>query len=82
MRGFYIPYPCKADHGYPGVAAHEQKGADGWETQSDYQTAVQKVPAEIIKHTQNNMKDGGEGVKVDKGAHQQKDGFGGCRLRG
>ena len=68
MRGFYIPYSGKADHGYPGVAAHEQKGAEGWETQSDHQTGVQKVPAEMIKKTQNNVKDRGEGVKVDKGA--------------
>ena len=32
--------------------------------------------------SQNNITDEGKGVEIDKGADQEKDGFGGSRLRG
>jgi len=47
----------------------------------DYWSGAPEDPVGIIKNRQNDLKDGGEDVKVDKGAHQEKDGFGGCGLR-
>ena len=82
MRGFYIPCPCKAQPGYPGVMAHEQKGADSWETYRHKCSDIHDDPAGIFKKSHNNLKDGGEGVKTGKAAHQKKDDFGGSRLMG
>lgn len=72
MRGFCIPCPSKAEPGYLGVMAHEQKGADSWETHSHDCSNIHEDPIGIIKKSQNNLKDGGEGVKTDKGAQQEK----------
>lgn len=82
MRGFYIPCPGKAESVYLGIMAHEQKGADSWETRSRDCSHVYKDPVGIIRNSQNNLKDRGEGVKIDKGAHQEKDGFHGSGLGG
>lgn len=72
MRGFYIPSPGKEEPGYLGVVAHEQKGANSWETHSCHRSDIHEDPARIIKKSQNNLKDRGEGIKVDKGAHQKR----------
>ena len=37
---------------------------------------------ELIQKTQNNVTGGGKSVKINKGAHHKKDGFGGSGLRG
>ena len=66
---------------YSGVTAHEQKGAHRWEPRSHNCRNVYKDPAGIIKKSQNNLKDGGKSVKIDKAAHQEKDGFGSSGLR-
>ena len=77
-----IPFPSKTEPGYSGVTTHEQKGADSWEACSDYGRAVHKEQTRIIQKTQNNVTDGGKSVKINKGAHHKKDGFGGSGLRG
>ena len=66
---------------YSGVTAHEQKGAHRWEPRSHNCRNVYKEPAGIIKKSQNNLKDGGKSVKIDKAAHQEKDGSGSSGLR-
>ena len=87
-RRSYIPSPGKAEPGYLGylgylgVVAHEQKGADSWETHRHDCSDIHEDQAGIIKKTHNKLKDGGQGVKIDKGAHQEKDSFGGSGLRG
>ena len=81
-RGVCIPFPSKAEPGYSGVTTHEQKGADSWEACSDYGRAVHKEQTRIIQKTQSNVTDGGKSVKINKGAHHKKDGFGGSGLRG
>ena len=77
-----MPYPSKAVPGYPGVSAHEQKGADHWETCNDYCRGFHKENIDTVKNSQNNSTDEGKDVEKDKGEHQEKDGFGSSGLRG
>lgn len=77
-----MPYPSKAVPGYPGVSAHEQKGADRWETCNDYCRGFHKENINTVKNSQNNSTDKGKYVEKDKGGHQEKDGFGSSGLRG
>ena len=77
-----MPYPSKAVPGYPGVSAHEQKGADRWETCNDYCRGFHKENIDTVKNRKNNSTDECKDVKTDKGAHQEKDGFGSSGLRG
>ena len=62
--------------------AHEQKGADSWETCCNDYSDVHKELAGLIKNSQKNLTDGGENIKVDKGAPEEKDGFSSSGLRG
>ena len=80
-KGVCIPFPSKAEPGCSGVTTHEQKGADSWKTCSDYGRDVHNEQIRIFQNTQNNITDGGKGVKTDKGAHHKKDSFGGSGLR-
>ena len=77
-----MPYPSKAVPGYPGVSAHEQKGADRWETCNDYCRGFHKKNINTVKNSENNSTDKGKDVEKDKGEHQEKDGFGSSGLRG
>ena len=61
---------------------HKQEGADSWETPRDYCSHVPQEPVGIMNNRQTNLKDAGKCVKKDKGAHQEKDGFGGSGFRG
>ena len=54
---FCIHYPHKVEPGCHGVKAHEQKGADSWQTCSDYSTDVQNEQTRILQMTQNNIAD-------------------------
>lgn len=54
---------------------HEQKRADSWEACSHDYSNVGKEPAGVTKRSQNNLKDGGKGIKVNKHAHQRKNDF-------
>ena len=76
-----IPYPGKVEPVYSGVTAHEQKGADSWEPRSHDYTHVHKQQAGMFNKGQNNLKGEGKSVKIDKAAHQEKDGFGSSGLR-
>ena len=76
-----VPYPGKVEPLHSGVTAHEQKGTDSGEPRSHDRSNVYKEPAGIIKKGQNSLKDGGKNVKIDKAAHQEKDGFGSSGLR-
>ena len=67
---------------YIRVTAHEQKGTDSWDTQSQDYSDVHKEPAGIIKKSHHELKNGGKSIKIDKSAHQEKDGFGSSGLRG
>ena len=62
--------------------AHEQKGADSWETRCNDYSDVHKEPAGLIKKSQKYLKDEGNNIKVDKGAPEEKDGFSSSGLRG
>ena len=62
--------------------AHEQKGTDSWDIQSQDYSDVHKEPAGIIKKSHHELKNGGKIIKIDKSAHQEKDGFGSSDLRG
>ena len=42
---------------------------------------VHKEPAGIIKKSHHELKNGGKIIKIDKSAHQEKDGFGSSGLR-
>ena len=67
---------------YTGVMAHEQKGADSREARCNDYRDVHKETAGLIKKSQKYLKDGGNNIKVDKGAPQEKDGFSSSGLRG
>ena len=62
--------------------AHEQKGADSWETCCNDYSDVHKELAGLIKNSQKNLTDGGKNIKVDKGAPEEKDEFSSSGLRG
>ena len=81
-RRFWVPYPCKAEAGYPGVSAHEQKGAERWEACNDYWRCFHKENINTVKNSQDNIRKKGKDVEKDKGEHQEKDGFGSSGLRG
>ena len=66
---------------YIRVTAHEQKGTDSWDTQSQDYSDVHKEPAGIIKKSHHELKNGGKSIKIDKSAHQEKDGLGSSGLR-
>ena len=61
--------------------AHEQKGADSREARCNDYRDVHKETAGLIKKSQKYLKDGGNNIKVDKGAPQEKDGLGSSGLR-
>ena len=54
-RKFWVPYSSKAEAGYPGVSAHEQKGAERWETCNDYWRRFHKENINTVKNSQNNI---------------------------
>ena len=62
--------------------AHEQKGADSWETCCNNYSDVHKELAGLIKKSQKNLTDGGKNIKVDKGAPKEKDEISSSGLRG
>ena len=43
---------------------------------------VHKETVQMIKKRHNKLKNGGKSIKIDKSAHQEKDGFGSSDLRG
>ena len=43
---------------------------------------VHKETVQMIKKRHNKLKNGGKSIKIDKSAHQEKDGFGSSGLRG
>ena len=77
-----MSYPVKVEPAYTGVMAHEQKGADSWETRCNDYSDVHKELTGLIKKSQKNLTDGGKNIKVDKGAPEEKDEFSSSGLRG
>lgn len=59
--------------------AHEDVGADYWETYNNQCSDVHQPQTGSVKSSQANVKDGGEGRH--KGAHQGKDALGASGLR-
>lgn len=72
MRAFYIPYPVKADRGYPG-------GVGSW-AESDWQLGntewslnwCSRDTRQDDPNRQNNMKDRWKSTTVDKGTQQEE----------
>ena len=81
-RGFCAPSPGKTGPGPSGVMAHENVGADSWETHSKQCSALHQPQTGSVKKSWTNVKGGGEGIKRHKGAHQDKDALGAPGLRG
>lgn len=77
-----IPFPGKVGPVFCGVTAQEKKWADSWEPHSHDYSDVHKESAGITKKSQNQLKDRGKDIKVNKGAHPEKDGFGSSGLMG
>lgn len=61
--------------------AHENVGADCWETYNNQCSDVHQPQTGSVKNSQANVKDGGEGVKRHKGAHQGTRALGASGLR-
>lgn len=51
IKGFYVPYPGKAEPAYNQVLPHEQKGADIWITHRNHCGGVHQPPSGIIRAT-------------------------------
>ena len=79
---FLISYPSKVEPVYTGVMAHEQKGTGSREACCYDYSLIHKETVQMIKKSHNKLKNGGKSIKIDKSAHQEKDGFGSSGLRG
>ena len=66
---------------YTGVTAHEQKGTGSREACCYDYSLVPKETVRMIKKSHNKLKNGGKSIKIDKSAHQEKDGLGSSGLR-
>jgi len=78
---FLISYPSKVEPVYTGVMAHEQKGTGSREACCYDYSLIHKETVQMIKKSHNKLKNGGKSIKIDKSAHQEKDGLGSSGLR-
>ena len=78
---FLISYPSKVEPVYTGVTALEQKGTGSREACCYDYSLVHKETVQMIKKSHNKLKNGGKSIKIDKSAHQEKDGLGSSGLR-
>ena len=68
---YWVLHVQKAETGYNGVTAHEQKGADKGKTHSNQASYIHQPPTGIMKKSKSNVKDGGQGVETHEGARQE-----------
>ena len=71
IRGYWVLHVQKAETGYDGVTAHEQKGADKGETHINQASCIHQPPTGIMKKSKSNVKDAGQGVETHEGACQE-----------
>ena len=71
IRGYWVLHVQKAETGYDGVTAHEQKGADKGKTYINQASCIHQPPTGIMKKSKSNIKDAGQGVETHEGAYQE-----------
>lgn len=78
---FWILSSGIAKSWYSGIMTHN-KGAHSGKTHRNDGRNVHQPPARVICESNTTLQDGGEGIKTQKGEHQDQDALGGSGLRG
>ena len=71
IRRFCVLHVQKAETGYNGVTAHEQKGADIGKTHINQASCIHQPPTGIMIKSKTNIKDAGQSVETHEGARQE-----------